>query len=421
MNLPSRILESMGGLVGDDQGEASKDFEHLLARVQGLVERRAKHTSTKGETRDLLAEVLFSRLNKGFQDFVTSGELVGDARKKADFFVGSILTGTVLEEIAHILDHILMEAVLPRDYHLAGRSDFIRIHELLQLLSSGKHSGRLMFERPDAQLDLYFRNGLISFVDPHQFSQRMIRGKGLSPWREIPEGLCNEANRRRLEHGTPVLLGLKEQGYFKEEEFKNQVRAIGSELIYDALMNYQEASFSYKALDELPEWVVDYNAGLPVMPLLLEGHKRLDDWRMIRKVFPDLDEEIQPAPDLFSRIAELSLGVVEIKVLTIINGGNASFNKVKASVGLQSFDLGMMLVGFAQQGIIDPPGGTDSLSYELSTEESMEAVEEALMANESLDAIPESLDAIFGDEGEEGFGLGFLEAAREDGKKVDKG
>jgi len=171
----------MDSLASGADGEESKDFEHLLGRVRELVDRRAAQVNTKGETKDLLREVLFSRLNKGFQEFIQNGELVGDARKKADFLVGSILTGTVLDEIAVILDRVLRDAAMPHDYHLAGRVEFIRLHELLQLLSSGKHTGRLMVERPDAQVDLHLLNGSIGFVDPHQFTQRMIRGKGLSP------------------------------------------------------------------------------------------------------------------------------------------------------------------------------------------------------------------------------------------------
>lgn len=406
----------MDSLAEGADGEESKDFEHLLGRVRELVERRAAQVNTKGETKDLLREVLFSRLNKGFQEFIQSGELVGDARKKADFLVGSILTGTVLDEIAVILDRVLRDAAMPHDYHLAGRVEFIRLHELLQLLSSGKHTGRLMVERPDAQVDLHLLNGSIGFVDPHQFTQRMIRGKGLSPWREIPEDLSAEANRVRIEEGVPILLTLKERGYFKEEEFKNQLRAIGSELVYDLLMRPKDTSFSYKAMEEVPEWVTKYNAALPIMPLMLEGHKRIDDWRAIDKAFPDLEQPITPAPDLFTQIAEMSLGVVEIKVLTLVNGEN-SFTDVRHAVGLNRYDLGVMLLNFAHEGIIEPPGGADSLDHELSAEESMEAVEEALMVNESLEAIPESLDSIFGEsEDEQGFGLGFLGAAREDGE-----
>jgi hypothetical protein len=149
------------------------------------------------------------------------------------------------------------------------------------------------------------------------------------------------------------------------------------------------------------------------MPVLLEGHKRIDDWRRIQRVFPDLDRPIQPTEDMFSRIAEMSLDVVEIKSLTLVDGTN-SFRDIANATGLNNFDLGMLLVAFARDGVIVPPGGQESLFDDyLSSHESIEAAADALDANETLESIPESLDEFFGSD-DEGFGLGLTKAARKD-------
>ena len=185
--------------------------------------------------------------------------------------------------------------------------------------------------------------------------------------------------------------------------------------IYAMLADEVNCSFSYKAM-EPPDFVSQYSLGLPVMPLLLEGVKRVDDWRRIQRVFPDLDEPICPAPDLFARIAEMSLDVVEIKILTLVNGEN-SFVMIREIVGMDNFDLGMLLVGFGRDGILLPPGGPDTLfDHKMDSMESMEAAAEALDANTVLDTIPDTLDAIFGGDEDE-FGLGFLRAAREEGEE----
>jgi hypothetical protein len=117
---------------------------------------------------------------------------------------------------------------------------------------------------------------------------------------------------------------------------------------------------------------------------------------------------------MIQKLGQLSLDVIELKALTMVNGSN-SFNSISSATGLNDFDLGMMLVGFACDGVIIPPGGADSLFDDgLSLEESMKAAEDALDTAEALEAIPESFDSVFGKDDEGGFGLGFTRAARND-------
>ncbi|MFQ5503846.1 MAG: DUF4388 domain-containing protein [Planctomycetota bacterium] len=398
--------------VLDCPEEAEQDFRHLLDRIHDLAKRRLRQRSTKNETRDLLAEVLFSRLTRAFTSCFQKVGLNNDPREAATLLMGSLMTGTVLADIAQTLDQVLVEMTSPHDYHLAGRADFISINELLQLLNAGTHSGRLIFEKSDNQIDVYILNGSIAFVDPHRLHQRMIRGKGMNKWREIPIETLAKANGTRTTEGIPILLTLCEEGFLSKDEVGEHLRAMGAQQIYSCLLDESRCSFSYKQM-EMPDFAREHHIGLPVMPLLLEGHRRLDEWRRIRRVFPDLETPIDPAPELFACIAEMSLDVIEIRVLTLVNGEN-SFQDIQESIGMDPFDLGQLLVHFGREGILMPPGGRESLfEKEMSTAESIQAATQALDQNEALDAIPESLDNVFGRDEEE-FGLGFLRAARDE-------
>ena len=57
----------MQSLVGGDVGGAESDFEYLIDRVQGLVDRKLRMEGTKTDTRDLLGEILFTRMRRGMQ------------------------------------------------------------------------------------------------------------------------------------------------------------------------------------------------------------------------------------------------------------------------------------------------------------------------------------------------------------------
>lgn len=412
VDLSTRILETVKSMVGGDRTEAEADFGHLLDRVKDLFGRRHSLTAPGGETKDMLTEVLFGRVTRGFQEFYENAGISGDPRKASEFLLGTVMTGAALAEFAHVVDRVLMEEGAPKDYHLAGRADFISMDELLQLLAAGKHTGQLALQNPESRLDIWFKDGLIAFIDPHCLRQRLIPGRGLTRWREIPQELLNEANEIRSTEGTPVLLTLHERGFLKDDELKEQLKNLGFEQIYAYLRDGKHCAFGYTAVTVLPDYVTNYHCGMPVTPLLLESHKRIDDWRRILRVFPELDAPIQPTPDMFMKIGQLSLDVVEIKALTLVDGVN-SFRDISSQTGLNNFDLGMMLCAFARDGVIVPPGGTDALfdDEDLSLQESMDAAAHALDANEALESIPESLDNVFGSD-DDGFGLGFTKAAR---------
>lgn len=413
VDLSERILATVRSILEPDRSTAEEDFKHLLRRVKDLFNRRQSLTAPGGETKDMLVEVLYGRVLRGFKSYYQNAEIEGDPQKAAVFLLGSVLTGAALAEFAHVLDCVLMQEGAPKDFHLAGRADFISMDELLQLLASGKHTGRLALHSPHSVLDLYFKNGLIAFVDPHSFNQRLIQTEGrLSKWREIPQDVLNRANERRATENIPVLLGLRDLGFFKDEELRFHLRNIGIELVYNHLQEGKRCAFSYEAMEELPDFVEGNLCSIPVMPLLLEGHKRIDEWRRIRRVFPNLDDAIQPTGDMFQAIAELPLDVIAIKALTLVTGAN-SFRDIADATGLNNFDLGMMLVGFARQGILVPPGGKDSLFDEnVSSEEAMQAASDALDAAEAFESIPETLNSVLGTE-EASFGLGFTKAARD--------
>ena len=410
VDFSAAILETVQSILLDN-GEAEEDFRHLLNRVKDLVLRRQNFEATKGETRDLIAEVLFSRLQRAFSLFLGTAGVSGDGRKAAEFVLGNLLTGAALADFARVFDRAVLETAVPRDFHLAGRADFISMDDLLQLLSSGKHTGLLNVERPDSQLDIYLDKGLVAFIDPHWLMQRLFRDPSqMAGYREVSQEVIDAANAARTTEGTPIALTLLEHGYFKQADFREQHRDFELEMLYQFLADTREARFSYKACDKLPDFADRYHAGLPMMPLLLESHRRMDDWRRIRRVLPDLDEELTPAPDLFARIGDMSLGVIEIKVLTLVNN-ESSFRQIAETVGLGYFDLGMMIVRFANQGILEPPGGQDTLFEDLEDlEASLELAAEVLDQNrEPEDSVADDLNAIFG-EGDDagGLGLGFL-------------
>jgi hypothetical protein len=120
----------------------------------------------------------------------------------------------------------------------------------------------------------------------------------------------------------------------------------------------------------------------------------MDEWRSLSRVFPDLSAPIQALPDMFTKIASLDMGVIEIKLLALVNGEN-SVRDMSESSGLPTYDVCQILIGFARSGLIVPPGGPGSLHEDgMTVAETVERAVAALESNETIDKMnPASLGA----------------------------
>ena len=84
----------MQRLVDGDVGGAESDMDHLVERVQGLVDRKLRMEGTKTDTRDLLGELLFTRLRRGMQQLARDDEGRSAARA-AEWVMGALFLALI--------------------------------------------------------------------------------------------------------------------------------------------------------------------------------------------------------------------------------------------------------------------------------------------------------------------------------------
>lgn len=429
--LKQQICCLVDSLVAKDEERYESDFVLLLARVQELVDRKQRCEGTKTDTRDLLGELLFSRLRRGMRLFLQSEDEVAELRA-AEWVMGALFSITTLSEFAQAFDQALIKnSGASRDFSFAGRTDFISVEEVMQMLSSGKHVGCLTLEKADNRLDIYLKDGRVVFLDSHHVVRRVMPGGDAMRHREIPEAAVTAAESARAKTGKPALLALFEAGHFKKDELREVMRLFGKEVLFDFMRERDTYAFFYRRLDQLPDYCEQHDLRLGVTSMLLEGSKRLDDWKQMLLVFPDPDQPIEPRADMFARMGDAALGVVEIKLLSQINGELTPRGLVHV-LGLPLHDIYQMLVRLAREGIIAPPGGDEVLhGLTMSVEESMQQAFAALDANDDKNNRKNLLDKVLGDEppqaaasaldralGTGGVGLGGIKGGA--GKAADK-
>lgn len=419
------LLQTVQQVIQRQEEQAGESFQMLLERVEDLFLRKSDLKALKSETVGLLADLIQSRFRRGFKAVVRrDGD---DPANLVSFLMGTVFTAGALGELAQALDRVILEKCQPLDYTFAGKGHFIAVEEVLQLLATGHHKGVLVVEKPDNCVQLYIQHGHVAFVTPEKVTRRVIRGEGLKEYREIGVELAREAEERHDREGVPVYLTFLERGFFRECDFTAFLAEQGSELIYELIRESGECLYRWRSLDEVPDFVEKYDIKLPVLPILLEAHKQMDDWRMIRRIIPDMDTPIELSPNRFAAMAELALDASQIKILAMV-GGETTVREMAEDAGIPPFEVACMLAEFAKVGIIVPPGGPQSLLDQPTTaRESMEWALAALDANEDLDSlqhkaqVQRSLAQVFGEpEAEEpvpeekdpSFALKFMRAAR---------
>jgi hypothetical protein len=395
-DLSAAVHGLVEGLVAKSDEQYEAEFVHLLARVRELMERKLRMEGTKTDTRDFLGELLFTRLRRGMQLFLRSEDEV-DARRAAEWVMGVLFSTTTLTEFAKAFDQALIRATSgARDFNFAGRTDFISVEEVLQMLASGKHLGCLSLEKGDNRLDIYLANGRVWQLDPHHLIRRVLPGNGLQH-REIPEAAVAQAEATRARTGQPVLLALLDLGVFKRDELRDWMRNFGKEVLFDFMREGEPFAFYYRKLDALPPFCESWDLRLGVTSILLEGSKLVDDWQQLLAVFPNPDAALEPSSDMFARMGDTPLGVLELKLLTAING-DMSPRALVPVLGLPLFDVYQMLVKLSRDGILAAPGQDPAaVGSALSVADSMQEAFAALDANDDGAARRTALDRAFGE------------------------
>jgi hypothetical protein len=397
--LKERIGSLVDGLVGQDAEAYEAEFVHLLTRVRELVDRKLRMDGTKTDTRDFLGELLFTRLRRGMQAFLRTDDEV-TAMRASQWVMGVLFSTTTLSEFAKAFDQALIKAQSgAKDFNFAGRTDFISVEEVMQMLSSGKHLGCLSLEKGDNRLDIYLREGRVWFLDPHHMIRRVLPGDAMRH-REIPEAAITEAESRRAKEGTPVMLSLHDKGIFRKEELKEAMRTFGKEVLFDFMREQQPYAFYYRKLEALPAFAEQNDLRLGVTSILLEGSKQLDDWKQMVAAFPDPDAPLEPRSDMYARMSDVALGVVEIKLLSMINGDTTPRSLV-STLGLPLYDVYQLLIRLAREGILSPAGGVDlgdlgQADDESSVQSSMREAFAALDANDDASQRRSAIDRVLG-------------------------
>lgn len=164
---------------------------------------------------------------------------------------------------------------------LTGNLRTMDLPEVLQWIAGGRKTGTLHLDRGSVQKRIAFVDGIIETSwsnDPRESLGQFLVRDALITEEQLFKALLRQEKEGRL-IGV-ILVG---DGAVSEADLRRALQLKVGETIYDLFL-WPEGQFEFKD-GELPK-TPGISVELPVMGVIMEGARRVDEWSRIRTVFP---------------------------------------------------------------------------------------------------------------------------------------
>ena len=258
------------------------------------------------------------------------------------------------------------------EHALEGRLEHVSLGEILQLLTHQRQSGVLEIEKQPSRsrrsVTVCMKDGAVSLalgqVDESQFRLgRYLLREGLIDREDLERIVRNRAQRsdagpslapearsaggggaasrsgasQQHQAQRSGLLGthLVKLGYISADELSKILVQQTSELIYEAL-RWRRGRFRFLRFATRPE-AADARLGLPLASILMEGLRRVDEWRLIEEQIRSFDDVPRRDEEALAHVDPRRLSAEERRVLETVDGAR-TVREVVEHTRMASFD-----------------------------------------------------------------------------------
>jgi CheY-like chemotaxis protein len=241
---------------------------------------------------------------------------------------------------------------------LQGDIAIIPIGAVLQLLQIESRSGMLSIMDGKTEIVMSVRQGLIDLVQArgagsefrlgryfvehglvtNEDIDRLLRDHAPTPKPPPPEsGKRSAMPREEPPTGGRKLLGdlLVDSGRITKEQLREALARQSSELVYEVL-RWPRGRFEFR-LETLPALAESAQLALPVASVVMEGFRRVDEWRVVEAGLGSFESVLQPDP-VAIEVADVGrLHKHEQRLLDMIDGRRTIRDIIQQS-HMSSFD-----------------------------------------------------------------------------------
>jgi CheY-like chemotaxis protein len=231
---------------------------------------------------------------------------------------------------------------------LSGDLSCISIAEVLQMLELQRQTGALSIASTKAEITLYVRDGMLDLAQSRGLPTSFRLGRYLVQLGAVEREVLlhfleNRAGSKRLIGDALVQLDM-----VTEEQVKDALKLQTSELVYE-VVGWKEGHFTFTRSATCAEATLT-PLGLQPGGIMMEGFRRVDEWRLIEGSF-DFDDVLLRDPLAMDRTESSGLTDDERKVLEAIDG-KRTVRQILDSAHASTFDICKNLYQFLNSGLV---------------------------------------------------------------------
>ena len=263
--------------------------------------------------------------------------------------VARAMTNEAIEQLAGTFKEVEAES----KEVMGGDIAAIPLAEILQVLQMQRQSGVVRITNQRASIQIWIRQGLVDFVSsrgqPEEFRLgRYFVQKGLATRDQIDAVVS-----AKLAPGKLLGEMLVEEGLATREELGDALTRQSSELIYDVL-RWPYGRFSFTREPFKPE-AEAARLGLGIAGLVLEGFRRVDEWRLMEGTI-NFDQTIILDAVALDSVGEGKLTQIDKLIVAAVNG-QRSVNEVLKESLASPFDGIKSIYQLLQSRVLRPRSG----------------------------------------------------------------
>jgi len=234
---------------------------------------------------------------------------------------------------------------------LSGDLSAIPLAEILQLLQLQRQTGILTVFDSKTEVQIAMRDGLVDLATSRGAADEFRLGRYVIELGTLDRQQLDDFIKRERSSGKARLLGdaLVAEGILSRDDIGKALERQTSELIYDVL-RWTRGRFVFDHGATRTE-ASAAQLGLPVASIVMEGFRRVDEWRLMEGALGDFEQVFYRDPGAIEAMGTSRLTREERALLMAVDG-ERNVREVIGAVSMGSFDVCKILYQFVQSRLI---------------------------------------------------------------------